>query len=404
MSPFDLKIILFALFASITALGSQVMALPVEWFYILQGTVIVVLLLQIKSDKKHKSLVNDNDPLTSKTNNSVSHYPSQEVHDALSEIYTELETTFSFEREVINTEIDRATHLVKDAVGGMSESFHNMKSLTDQQHLLLNELVQNNRGGGEDQASIQDFIQGSSQLLEEFVSVVINTSMQSLKTLNYIDDMVVQLDSIFKLLESVEGLASRTNLLALNASIEAARAGEVGRGFAVVADEVRSLSSASSNLNNQIRIAIGGSKETIHILRSSVEKMASSDMTKTLETKAKISEMTESVGDINGQMQQTIDALAAMSDQMDEAVASAVRSLQFEDITTQSLQSVSGNIEQFNAISIELKMLAQNDQSIEYQLEHIKAVCGSVREQASKTKEHRTVSQEGMEEGEIELF
>ncbi len=84
---------------------------------------------------------------------------------------------------------------------------------------------------------------------------------------------IKKLEQLSKLIEdfatSISKIASKTNMLSLNASIEAARAGEQGRGFAVVAKQVGELAAQSTKSSKDI-------SDTVREVQGFVETMVDS--------------------------------------------------------------------------------------------------------------------------------
>lgn len=83
------------------------------------------------------------------------------------------------------------------------------------------------------------------------LNAIVEESAQNIKKL---EDMSALIEDFAKVIGKI---ASKTNMLSLNASIEAARAGEQGRGFAVVAKEVGSLAAKSTQSSNDITRTVG---------------------------------------------------------------------------------------------------------------------------------------------------
>lgn len=80
-------------------------------------------------------------------------------------------------------------------------------------------------------------------------------------------------ESVHKIVRTIQDIASKTNLLALNASIEAARSGKYGLGFNVIANEVKRLSKQVHESAESIRMDIQAVTEDIDVVVEGSRKL-----------------------------------------------------------------------------------------------------------------------------------
>ena len=114
-------------------------------------------------------------------------------------------------------------------------------------------------------------VNSADEEMEKLVVQIEDSKEQLSNTVSTFDKLEDDFKMITELTEGINGISSRTNLLALNASIEAARAGEAGRGFSVVAEQIRELSSATTELVAGIEKSISTLCETLENLQNEMK-------------------------------------------------------------------------------------------------------------------------------------
>lgn len=260
------------------------------------------------------------------------------------------------EMTIAVSEISSGMNTQNEAATTISESVENLNAIVQQ-------LIESSNNLGEQTNNANTASKDGAQTVELLLSKITDFQ-ESINSMSLtMNNLVAKIHETNGFTDQIQEIASKTRLLALNASIEAARAGESGRGFSVVAKEIGKLSEMTSNAANLISENLAEVNESTTITKKQMDENA-----------AKMNESVKLTKDTNGVfaiidetvtvLNESVEQFKGLSKQIGGSSMSIETSVSdFAAIieqTTASLEEITASIETQNSQIQHLVSYVQN--------------------------------------------
>ena len=286
-------------------------------------------------------------------------------------------------KTIVNSLIDMGEQIASTAdemAGASSEIVHTTQKMTEginEQYAKLDRTITTGKNLSETSfevvsnvKKIEEFSVGVSDSASNAISqseVVINNIELIGKRYDYLTSLVIKVQDISlainKIINTINAIAEKINILSLNASIEAARAGESGRGFSIVADEIKKLADSSQASASEIGRIIKEMMESIKTVTATTE------------------EVNRAISDGSIVVKSTADAMKAISDNVLE-LNSAIKNInEMISKEEEEITSIITQVESSHSISKDNSAAAEQ-------------ILASIQEQSAAAQEFTATSQE----------
>ncbi len=242
--------------------------------------------------------------------------------------------------------------------------------------------VANNAEQGTRQAhEVTTIARNGAHTIADAIEGIKNIKTASDRLVIKIEEAGNRSEEIGAIVETIDGIAAQTNLLALNAAIEAARAGEHGKGFAVVADEVRKLAEKSAAATGEIGQLVKGIQQAVDESKAAMEdgnEAIAVGMTGVHEAGDALKDILQAIEGITGRVESIAVAARLVGTSFDKLVTAMENVSAVVEENTASTEEMAASSAEVQEV---IEQIADGIQEEKGVLENVNQFAGSVSEQ-----------------------
>lgn len=191
---------------------------------------------------------------------------SQDEMGELSRCFNEVVDSFA----ILVENIQDATHILLESTHSLGASAQEISSTANQQAASVKEILSTMEDSDKLSKGVatkiqevvkianatRESVEKGFTLIQESLDKMDEIRQTNGNTIGGIKTLGGQIDSIWEIVNIINGIADQTKIIAFNAELEASAAGDAGKNFQIVAGEIRRLADSTVDSTNEIKAKI----------------------------------------------------------------------------------------------------------------------------------------------------